>query len=169
MRELPKIISVDDHVVEPAPRVANMAAGTVPREPAARGSLKWAPFIHKPGARYENTIDSDGTEGDAWLYEDQLIYVQKSFVAIPQSATPGGIAGGFDRTKMLMIATTYDQMRPGCWDPHERVRDIEANHMDGSLPFPTFPRFCGQTFMDGNDKELGLACVRAYNGWMIEE
>ena len=41
--------------------------------------------------------------------------------------------------------------------------------MDGSLPFPTFPRFCGQTFHEGSDKELGLACVKAYNDWMVEE
>ncbi len=41
--------------------------------------------------------------------------------------------------------------------------------VDGSLAFPTFPRFCGQTFMEGNDLELGLECVRAYNDWMIED
>jgi len=35
--------------------------------------------------------------------------------------------------------------------------------------FPTFPRFCGQTFYEGSDKDLGLACVRAYNDWMVEE
>jgi predicted TIM-barrel fold metal-dependent hydrolase len=31
------------------------------------------------------------------------------------------------------------------------------------------PRFCGQTFLEGHDKELGLACVQAYNDWMSEE
>jgi predicted TIM-barrel fold metal-dependent hydrolase len=41
--------------------------------------------------------------------------------------------------------------------------------MDGSLPFPTFPRFCGQTFLEGGDKELGLACVQAYNDWMVHQ
>ena len=35
--------------------------------------------------------------------------------------------------------------------------------------FPTFPRFCGQTFYEGKDKELGLACVKAYNDWMVED
>jgi predicted TIM-barrel fold metal-dependent hydrolase len=33
----------------------------------------------------------------------------------------------------------------------------------------TFPRFCGQTFMEGDDLELGLACVQAYNDYVIEE
>ena len=38
-----------------------------------------------------------------------------------------------------------------------------------SLCFPTFPRFCGQTFTEAKDRELGEACVYAYNDWMVEE
>ena len=60
-----------------------------------------------------------------------------------------------------MTALTYDEMRPGCWDRDERIKDMELNWVDGSLPFPTFPRFCGQTFYVGDDKDLGLACVKA--------
>ena len=43
------------------------------------------------------------------------------------------------------------------------------NHVEASLCFPTFPRFCGQTFTEAKDRELGLACVKAYNDWMVEE
>src|SRR5690606_17103256 len=32
-----------------------------------------------------------------------------------------------------------------------------------------FPRFCGQTFTEHPDREMGLACVKAYNDWMVEE
>ena len=35
--------------------------------------------------------------------------------------------------------------------------------------FPTFPRFCGQTFLEAKDKELAEACVVAYNDFMVEE
>jgi predicted TIM-barrel fold metal-dependent hydrolase len=69
----------------------------------------------------------------------------------------------------VMTALTYDDMRPGCYEREERVKDMELNWCDGSLPFPTFPRFCGQTFYEADDKELGLACVKAYNDWMVEE
>ncbi len=31
------------------------------------------------------------------------------------------------------------------------------------------PRFCGQTFAEAKDRELALACVKAYNDFMIEE
>ena len=63
----------------------------------------------------------------------------------------------------------FEQMRPGCYDPNARLADMDANHMEASLCFPTFPRFCGQLFAERSDKELALAGVRAYNDWMVEE
>jgi predicted TIM-barrel fold metal-dependent hydrolase len=46
---------------------------------------------------------------------------------------------------------------------------MDVNHTEASFAFPTFPRFCGQTFHENPDRELGLACVQAYNDWMIDE
>jgi predicted TIM-barrel fold metal-dependent hydrolase len=167
--ELPKIISVDDHVVEP-PHVWQTYLPQRFREKGPRVEReKWGPFVHKPGARYRNTVDPDGKEGDFWIFEDEVIYVHKSFVAIPLSATPDGDVKNFDRTVMQMVPITYDEMRPGCYDREARIEDFELNWVDGSLPFPTFPRFCGQTFLEAKDHELGLACVQAYNDWMVEE
>src|ERR1700690_2406554 len=65
--------------------------------------------------------------------------------------------------------TRFDQMRPGCYDVHERVRDMNANGVLGTLNFPTFPHFCGQLFARATDKDLALAVVRAYNDWHIDE
>ncbi|MFM7224910.1 MAG: amidohydrolase family protein, partial [Actinomycetota bacterium] len=167
--ELPKIISVDDHVVEPA----HVWQSWLPerfREQGPRIERKrWGAFKHKAGARYVNTEDPEGLWGDAWYFEDRLIYVHKRFVAIPLEATPDGDVKRFDRTKMVMEAVTYDEMRPGCYDRDARIADFALNWVDGSLPFPTFPRFCGQTFLEADDKELALACVQAYNDWMIHE
>jgi predicted TIM-barrel fold metal-dependent hydrolase len=169
MRELPKIISVDDHVVEP-PHVWQT---WLPEKWRERGPhverKKWGPFVHKPGARYENREDPDGLWGDAWYLDGKLIYVQKRFVAIPLDATPGGDVSKFDPSKMVMTAVTYDELRPGCYERDARVKDMALNWTDGSLPFPTFPRFCGQTFYETPDRDLGLACVKAYNDWMVEE
>ena len=167
--ELPRIISVDDHVVEP-PHVWQTWLPARHREKGPRVErARWADFRHLPGARYENRMDDEGDWGDYWVYEDRIIYVHKKFVAIPLEATPGGDVSSFDRTTMTMTAVTYDDMRPGCYDAKERKKDFEVNWVDGSLPFPTFPRFCGQTFYEADDKELALACVRAYNDWMVEE
>ena len=78
-------------------------------------------------------------------------------------------AVGFDRDDMTLSAITYDEMRPGCYEPKARVDDMDLNHVEASLCFPTFPRFCGQTFLEAKDRELAMLCVRAYNDWMVEE
>jgi predicted TIM-barrel fold metal-dependent hydrolase len=130
---------------------------------------RWGDFSLAGGATYKQEQVDDGQPGDYWVFEDRTIYVHKRHVAIPLDATPDGDLSRFDRTKLQMTALTYDEMRPGCYDPKARVEDMELNWVEGSLAFPTFPRFCGQTFLEGADKELGLLCVRAYNDWMVEE
>ncbi|CUU56012.1 Amidohydrolase [Parafrankia irregularis] len=156
--ELPRIISVDDHVVEPAhlwqrwlPARLRDAGPRVQRRGIGR-------MEHIGGGNYRQTFDDDGPQADCWVYED-LVYIHKRHVA----------AVGFDRDDMTMSPITYDEMRPGCHDPVARVADMELNHVEASLCFPTFPRFCGQTFAEARDTDLALACVRAYNDWMIDE
>ncbi len=169
MTPLPKIISVDDHVVEPA----NLWQDRLPASMRAQGPrierARWGDFSLALGAKYNQEMTEDGDWGDYWVYEDQLIYVHKRHVAIPLDATPNGDVSKFDRSRMFIGAITYDEMRPGCYDPKARVEDLALAGVDGSLAFPTFPRFCGQTFMEGKDLDLGLACVKAYNDWMIDE
>jgi predicted TIM-barrel fold metal-dependent hydrolase len=157
--ELPRIISVDDHVVEP-PHVWQewLPAKFRDRGPRVErrgiGSMQ-----HVGGGVYEQTFDPDGPLADCWLFED-LVYIHKRHVA----------AVGFDRDDMSMSPITYDEMRPGCYEPKARIEDMELNWVEASLCFPTFPRFCGQTFTEAtSDRELGLACVQAYNDWMVEE
>src|SRR3954469_23040714 len=169
MTELPKIISVDDHVVEP-PHVWQDRLPAAMRERGPRVErARWGDFALDVGASYKQEMTNDGTWGDYWLYEDKLIYVHKRHVAIPLDATPGGDVTKFDRSKMFMGALTYDAMRPGCYEPKARIDDMTLAGVDGSISFLTFPRFCGQTFLEGNDHELGLACVQAYNDWMVDE
>ena len=155
---LPRIISVDDHVVEP-PHLwqtwlpAKFRDSGPKSERRGIGTMK-----HVGGGAYEQTFDPDGPHADCWVFGD-LVYVNKRHVA----------AVGFDRDDMTMSPITYDEMRPGCYEPKARIEDMEMNWVDASLCFPTFPRFCGQTFSETNDRELGLACVEAYNDWMVEE
>ena len=57
----------------------------------------------------------------------------------------------------------FDQMRPGCFDIHERIRDMNANGVLGSLNFPSMTGFTGQLFMTLDDKDVALELLRAYN------
>ncbi|MET0199092.1 MAG: amidohydrolase family protein [Rhodococcus fascians] len=95
---------------------------------------------------------------NAWIFEDKRTeYVGLNAVA------------GAPPEEYGLNPTRYDQMRQGVWDVHERVRDMSAGGVLGSLNFPTFPRFCGQFFAAVKDKDLALAVVRAYNDWHIDE
>jgi len=158
MGELPKIISVDDHVVEPAhvwetwlPQRYKSAGPHIERRGV--GDMK-----HIGGGTYSQEFTDDGRPADCWVFED-LVYIHKRHVA----------AVGYSRDEMTMTPMTYDEMRPGCYDPKARVSDQEMNHVEASLCFPTLPRFCGQTFTEAKDRDLGLACIKAYNDWMVEE
>ncbi|MCB1283292.1 MAG: amidohydrolase [Microthrixaceae bacterium] len=157
-KTIPRIISVDDHVVEP-PHVWEtwLPAKYRDRGPKVErrgiGTMK-----HIGGGAYEQTFDPDGPPADCWVFED-LVYIHKRHVA----------AVGYSRDEMTMTPMTYDEMRPGCYDPVARIADNDMNHVDASLCFPSFPRFCGQAFTEAKDRELGEACVYAYNDWMVEE
>jgi predicted TIM-barrel fold metal-dependent hydrolase len=65
--------------------------------------------------------------------------------------------------------TAYAEMRRGCWDVHERVKDMNAGGILGSMCFPSFPSFSGRLFAATEDKGLALAVLRAYNDWHVDE
>jgi predicted TIM-barrel fold metal-dependent hydrolase len=64
---------------------------------------------------------------------------------------------------------SHAEMRPGCYDIHQRIVDMNVNGVAASLNFPTYARFSGAFFASAADKELAAAGVRAYNDWHIDE
>jgi predicted TIM-barrel fold metal-dependent hydrolase len=65
--------------------------------------------------------------------------------------------------------TAFDEMRPGCFDVHERIKDMNAGGVLASMNFPSFPGFSARLFASCDDKELALSVLRAYNDWHIDE
>jgi len=133
------IISVDDHLIEPA----NLFEGRLPTKLQPR-----APRI---------VTFPDGKE--AWEYEGNL-YPQVGLNAV----------AGRPKAEWSMEPARFDEMRRGCWDIHARVRDMDLDGVWASLCFPSLiAGFAGTVFSRSDDQELGLACVRAWNDWHIEE
>ncbi len=157
MRELPKIISVDDHVVEPPgvwqDRLPAKYAEIGPR--VVRAPLGEMTFV---GGKFSFTVGTEGPPCDWWFYEDLRRPLSRLDAAV-----------GFPRDEVKVTSITYDEMRPGAFQVKPRLEDMDLNWVEASLCFPTFPRFCGQTFLDAKDKELALLCVKAYNDWMVDE
>lgn len=98
----------------------------------------------------------DGTM--AWRYNSQEIL-----------NTALNAVAGRPREEFGREPTCIEEIRTGCYDIGDRVKDMNANGVLGSLCFPSFPRFCGQLFMDTADRAEAAAMVRAYNDWHLEE
>jgi predicted TIM-barrel fold metal-dependent hydrolase len=60
-------------------------------------------------------------------------------------------------------------MRPGCYDPKERVKDMDIDGVWAQLCFPSLPKFAGTFFLNSRDRELARLCIEAYNDFMIDE
>jgi len=65
--------------------------------------------------------------------------------------------------------TAFDEIRPGCYDIDERIKDMSAGGILASMNFPSFPGFSGRVFATAKDKDLALAVLRAYNDWHIDD
>ena len=154
---VPKIISVDDHVVEP-PHLWQTWLPSKWRERGPKIELLPTGDVKMVDGRY---VEHPGTSGKlcAWWNYDGNYFSLKRYIA----------AVGYPPEEVDMYPITYDEMRPGCWQPKERVKDMEMNGVESSLCFPNYPRFCGQIFSEASDKELALACIKAYNDWMVDE
>jgi predicted TIM-barrel fold metal-dependent hydrolase len=95
---------------------------------------------------------------DVWMFDGEAVpYMGLNAVA------------GRPREEYGIEPMSYEEMRRGCWDVHERVKDMNAGGVLGSLNFPSFPGVAGRLFAAAADKDLALAVVQAYNDWHIDE
>jgi tryptophan-rich sensory protein len=63
----------------------------------------------------------------------------------------------------------FSEMRPGCYDIHERIRDMNVNGVLGSLNFPSIAGFAGQLFSTCPERDIGLELLQAYNDWHVDD
>ncbi len=76
---------------------------------------------------------------------------------------------GRPREEYGINPTSFEEMRPGCYDIDERVKDMSAGGVLACMCFPSFPSFSGRLFANVDDKDVALEVTRAYNDWHIDE
>jgi predicted TIM-barrel fold metal-dependent hydrolase len=76
---------------------------------------------------------------------------------------------GKPREMYNIDASSYDEMRPGCFNVDERVRDMNAGGQLAGLNFPNWTGFSGQVLNQGPDRDLNLIMIKAYNDWHVDE
>ncbi|MBJ19456.1 MAG: amidohydrolase [bacterium] len=94
-----------------------------------------------------------------WMFEDTP-YFQIGFMCV----------AGRAKEDFRMEPSRYEEVRAGCYDIDERIKDMDLGGIWASVNFPSgVTGFAGHLFSEAKDQELGLACVRAWNDWLFEE
>jgi predicted TIM-barrel fold metal-dependent hydrolase len=155
--DLPNMISVDDHVMEPKELWQEQLPASL-RERGPRTVREKVKLSFKGGHYGFERNAEDGQWCDVWLFDDLV--------------TPTGLLhapAGVPRDEQRNIPAVYEDFRDGTWDQTARLADMDLNHVDAAINYPNiFPRFAGQGFLERSDKDLALACLRIYNDWMID-
>ncbi len=96
---------------------------------------------------------------EVWEFEGQ------TFTQVGMNAVAGR-----EKSMKNLEPTKFSDMRAGCWDIHERVRDMDLNGVWASVNFPSMiTGFCGRVFAQAEDQELGWATTQAWNDWLHDE
>ncbi len=99
--------------------------------------------------------NSDGS--DMWKFRDTVI---------PNVAL--NAVAGRPKEEYGLEPQGLDEIRPGCYNVDERIKDMNAGGILASICFPSFPGFAGRLFAT-EDHEFSVALVQAYNDWHIDE
>jgi len=94
--------------------------------------------------------------GDVWSFDDG-----KRLRPLGLTAT-----AGLSYLQFRAEGLTYDSIRPGSFDPAARLADLDADGIWAQVLYPSVTLAGARTYAD--DRELQLACVRAYNEWLAE-
>jgi predicted TIM-barrel fold metal-dependent hydrolase len=117
-------------------------------------------FTHHLAPKYLDrapTLVRNAEGSDVWTFG----------AVVMETAALNAVAGR-PREEYGLEPQSLDEVRPGCYDVHERVKDMNAGGVLASMNFPSFPTFTARVFAS-DDPALSLALVRAYNDWHIDE
>ena len=67
--------------------------------------------------------------GHGWRYEDELVPLSQSIVRLRDETTRGERPNGM---------AYFEEMRPGCYQPHARLEDMDIDGVWASHPFDNF-------------------------------
>ena len=82
------------------------------------------------------------------------------------SPFPIGLAGaaGKPAEELKIFGNKADELRPGGWDPAARLVDMDTDGIAAEVLYPSV----GMSVAQSDDAAYQLACIRAYNDWLIE-
>ena len=117
-------------------------------------------FLNHLPAKYKHEAprmvhNPDGS--DSWVFRSTVI---------PNVAL--NAVAGRPKEEYGLEPQGLDEIRTGCYNVDERVKDMNAGGVLASMNFPSFPGFAARLFAT-DDSDFSLALVQAYNDWHIDE
>ena len=80
-------------------------------------------------------------------------------MAIAAACTPGGMSDAHRARTM-----SWDEIVPGGYDPHQRIKDMDLEGIEVAFFYPTLWLIYG----DITDPQVAAAACRAYNNWLAD-
>ena len=107
---------------------------------------------------------------------DRIPHIEKNSGGVERWVVDGreiSLAGVADCGAVMPERTKnpqhWSEVPTPVYDPRERLKMMDAAGIDYAVLYPTVAGSGGQTFGSIEDLELELACVQAYNDWLLEE
>lgn len=116
--------------------------------------LNHVPAKYKPEAPI---VVTDDKGVDQWMYQGR-----------PQGVSGLNAVVSWPAEEWGRDPAGFAEMRPGVYDVHERVRDMNRNGILASMCFPTFTGFSAR-HLNMTREDVTLVMVSAYNDWHIDE
>lgn len=133
------VVSADDHVTEPPHTFTS-----------------WSPSSMRDRMPH---VVRDEAGVDHWIIGDERVPLLGSD-SLKGWEDDGGYLG----------PVNFDELHPAVYDVEERVKHMDVSGVVASLNFPSAPfGFAGTAFLRMPDREAGLAALRAYNEWHLNE
>ncbi|MBM4264059.1 MAG: amidohydrolase [Deltaproteobacteria bacterium] len=117
----------------------------------------WADRVEKKFRDRAPRLVASKNGGEQWLLDGQVL-----------------LDGRAARAGALLVDRNEDPKRwadvpAPVFTPAERLKAMDSAGIDYSVLYPTVAGLAGEAFGRLDDSELELACVRAYNDWLIDE
>lgn len=125
--------------------------------------------ITEPGNMYDQHLTGEALATAPKLLEtaDGTNYWQYQGRKIPSVGLNAVV--GRPPEEYGMEPTSFEQLRTGCYDPVERLKDMNVNGIAASLNFASYPGIDGGMFVTAPDKDQALVHLRGYNDWHVDE
>jgi uncharacterized protein len=117
----------------------------------------WAQYMDPQYRDDAPRLVRDGNGKERLLIGQKMLGSERGMAAL-------GAVGSRDGTVVVDDASEYKDGRPGGFDPHARIPDMDLDGIDAAYLYPSIGLFAGAV----EDPNISANICRAYNRWLAD-